>query len=116
MSPAASEDAAELLGWSERPSTHTLRDGTLVALYVQFSPDGAAVSDLGHTLASLGRLTPEARAEVRRICLNNDVQLDRGALLTHVPPGSEVGEAVERLGRVCAQISRTASEDASPAP
>ncbi len=109
----ASQSAAELLGWSARPSGHTLADGTPFEVYVQFSPEGAVISDLGGTLSSMGELSPELRDAVLAICLNNDLQLDGGAIVAHVPPGGEVGEAVNRLGRVCAQISRTASGDAS---
>jgi hypothetical protein len=110
----ASESAAELLGWSPRLSGHLLADGTPLKVYVQFSPEGAAISDLGATLSSItGELSPELRSALLAICRNNDLQLDGGAILAHVPPGGEVGEAVDRLGRVCAQISRTASADAS---
>ena len=103
---------AELLGWSPRRSGHTLANGTPLTLYVQFSPEGAAVSDLGGTLSLLHQLPPLSRFAIRRACRSNDVQIDRGTLLVHVPPGGELGEAVERLGRVCAQISRMASERA----
>jgi hypothetical protein len=111
-----SENAAELLGWSPRLSGHALADGTPVKVYVRFSPEGAAISDLGATLSSLGEISPPLRAAVLEISRNNDLQLDGGALLAHLPPGGEVGEAVDRLGRACAQISRTASADASPPP
>jgi hypothetical protein len=109
----STETAAELLGWSARPSGHALADGTPVTVYVQFSAEGAAVSDLGRTLVSIRVLSPPLRSAVRELCRNNDLQLDGGTLLAHVPPGAEVGEAVDRLGRVCAQISRTASGGAS---
>jgi hypothetical protein len=109
----ASESAAELLGWSPRLSGHTLADGTPVKVYVQFAPEGAAISDLGGTLASIGEIPPELRAALAAVCRNNDLQLDAGAILAHVPPGGEVSEAVDRLGRVCAQISRTASAGAT---
>jgi hypothetical protein len=108
----APETNAELLGWSARRSGHVLADGTPLTVYVKFSPEGAAVSDLG-ALPQLRRLRPLARFEVRTACRRNDVQIDRGALVVHVPPGGDVGEAVDRLGRVCAQVSRTASESAS---
>ena len=111
----APESTAELLGWSPRPSGHTLAGGDPVIVYVQFTPQGAAVSDLGHTLTLVRRLPPLVRFAVRSTCRRNDVQIDRGSLVIHVPPGGTVGEAVERLGRVCAEISRTASEGASPA-
>ena len=109
----ATESAAELLGWSPRASGHALADGTPIAAYVQFSAEGATISDLGRTLASIPVQSPELRAAVRQISRNNDLQLDGGTLIAHVPPGGEVGEAVARLGRVCAQISRTASAGAS---
>lgn len=108
------ETAAELLGWAPRRSGHALADGTPVILYVQFSAEGAAISDLGRTLAAIGALSPPLRSAIGAICRSNDMQIDDGALLAHVPPGGEVAEAVDRLGRVCAQISRTASADASP--
>jgi hypothetical protein len=111
----APESTAELLGWSPRPSGHTLADGAPVVLYVQFTPEGAAVSDLGHTLPLVRRLPPLVRFAIRTTCRRNDVQIDRGSLVIQVPPGGELGEAVDRLGRVCAEISRTASEGASPA-
>jgi hypothetical protein len=110
----APESTAELLGWSPRRTGHTLADGIPVIVYVQFTPEGAAVSDLGHTLPLVRRLPPLVRFAVRNTCRRNDVQIDRGSLVIHVPPGGEVGEAVERLGRVCAEISRTASEGATP--
>jgi hypothetical protein len=112
----ASESAAELLGWSPRLSGHTLADGTPVKAYVRFSPEGATISDLGATLSGMGELPVALRAAVLEISGNNDLQLDGEALLAHLPPGGEVGEAVDRLGRACAQISRTASADASPPP
>ena len=111
---AASAESAELLGWSPRRTAHVLAAGAPLVLYVRFSPDGAAISDLGATLASLEPLSAGTRAAAQRICHGNDVQIEGGALLAHVPPGGEVGEAVERLGRVCAELSRTASEGASP--
>ena len=108
------DQGAELLGWSPRPSDHPLENGKAATLYVQFSPEGAAVSDLGSTLESIGPMTPEVETAVRHVCRANDVQLEDGALLAKVPPGGDVGEAVDRLGRVCARINRTASEAASP--
>jgi hypothetical protein len=108
----APETSAELLGWSPRRSGHLLADGTPLTVYVKFSPEGAAVSDLG-ALPQLRRLPPLARVAVRTACRRNDVEIDRGTLVVHVPPGGDIGEAVDRLGRVCAQVSRTASESAS---
>jgi len=113
MAEVPGAPGAELLGWSPRPSGHSLADGAPAMLYVRFSPEGAAISDLGATLASI-RLTGPARTGIRLLCHANDVQIEGGELLVHVPPGGEVGEAVDRLGRVCAQISRTASGGASP--
>ena len=110
----AGTESAELLGWSPRRTGHVLADGTPVTLYVRFSPEGAAISDLGATLAALQPLAEPARAAIQRICQSNDVQIEGGALYAHVPPGGEVGEAVDRLGRVCAEINRTASAGASP--
>ncbi len=109
-----SEEGAELLGWSPRSSEHRLADGTPATVYVQFTPEGAALSDLGATLRAAGEILPEARAEILRICHGNDVQFDRGALVAHVPPGGDVGAAADRLARACAQISRMASEASSP--
>lgn len=109
----APETTAELLGWSPRRSGHSLADGTPLTVYVKFSPEGAAVSDLGAALPQFRRFPPLARFAVRTTCRRNDVQIDRGALVVHVPPGGDVGEAVDRLGRVATQISRTASESAS---
>ena len=82
--------------------------------YVQFTAEGTAISDLGRTLASIRVLSPPLRSAIREICRNDDLQLEGGTLVAHVPPGGEVGEAVDRLGRACAQISRTASGAASP--
>ena len=110
----ASAESAELYGWSPRRTGHVLAGGAPLVLYVRFSPEGAAICDLGATLTALQPLSPETRAAARLICHRNDVQIEGGALLAHVPPGGEVGEAVERLGRVSAEISRTASEGASP--
>ena len=110
----APESAAELLGWSPRRTHYALAGGDPFVAYVQFTPEGAVVSDLGATLPLVRRLPPLVRFSIRNICRRNDVQIDRGSLVIHVPPGGEVGEAVERLGRVCAEISRTASEGASP--
>jgi len=106
-------EGAELLGWSARRTVHRLADGAHLVLYVRFSPDGAEVSDLGATLAALQPLSPEERDPILRAAHHNDVQIDGGALLAHVPPGGDVSDAVERLGRLCAEISRTASADAS---
>jgi hypothetical protein len=110
----APETSAELLGWSARRSGHLLPDGTPVTVYVQFTPEGAAVSDLGGTLPLLRLLPPLLRFAVRNTCRRNDVQIDRGSLVVHVPSGGDVGEAVDRLGRVCAQVSAAASEAADP--
>ena len=110
----APETSAELLGWSPRSSSHALADGRPLMLYVQFSPEGAAVSDLGGTLPLIRRLPLLARIAVRATCRTNDVQIDRGTLVMQVPPGGDVSEAVDRLGRVCAQLSRTASEPGCP--
>jgi hypothetical protein len=103
------EASAELLGWSPRHSRYTFPNGAPLILYVQLTPEGAAVSDLGTTLPLLHRLPPLSRMSVRNSCRQNDVQIDRGSLIVHVPPGGDVEEAVERLGRVCAGLSRTAS-------
>jgi hypothetical protein len=113
MAPGAVENEAELLGWSPRRTGHSLPDGTPVTVYVQFSPEGAAISDLGGTLASIDTLPSDGRASIEKICHTNDVQIERGSLVAHVPPGGELSEAIDRLGRVCAQISRTASEAAT---
>jgi hypothetical protein len=110
------ESSAELLGWSPRRTESTLAGGEPAVVYVQFNTEGAVVSDLGVTIPPIRRLPPLVRFAVRAICRRNDVQVDRGELVVHVPPGGEVAEAVERLGRVCAEISRTASEGASRAP
>jgi hypothetical protein len=110
----ASAQSAELLGWSPRRTMQTLAGGAPLILYVRFSTDGAAVSDLGATLASLQPLSPQARDAASRICHRNDVQIEGGALLAHVPPGGDLTEAVERLERACAELSRTASAAASP--
>jgi hypothetical protein len=104
--------SAELLGWSPRRSGYVLADGTPLTVYVKFSPEGAAVSDLG-ALPLLRRLRPPGALRGP-----DDLPAERGAdrsgaLDVHVPPGGDVGEAVDRLGRVCAQVSRTASESAS---
>lgn len=104
--PSFAEARAELQGWSARRSDHLRPDGTPVTVYVQFRPDGTVVSDLGGTLLLLRRLPPLARFAVRDTCRRNDVQIDRGTLLVHVPPGGDVGAAVDRLGRVCAAVSR----------
>jgi len=111
----APESPAELLGWSPRRTHYALAGGSPVVAYVQFTPEGAAVSDLGATLPLVRRLPPLVRFAVRSICRRNDVQFDRGSLVVHVPPGGDVGEAVDRLARVCSQVSRTASEGASQA-
>jgi len=63
-------------------------------------------------MGQIRRLPPLARIVVRAQCRTNDIQIDRGTLMVHVPSGGDVGEAVGRLGRVCAQLSRTASEPA----
>ena len=110
----ASAESAELFGWSPRRTGHALAGGAPLVLYVRFSAEGATVCDLGATLTALQPLSPEQRAAARDICHRNDVQIEGGALLAHVAPAGEVGEAVERLGRVCSEVSRTASEGASP--
>ena len=66
-------------------------------------------TDLGRTLSRLGPLSPGLRLAVRALCRTNDVQIDRGELRVYVPPGGDVGEAVDRLAHVCAGITRLAA-------
>ena len=111
-----SGEEAELLGWSPRRPGQRLADGSDASVYGVFSPDGGALSDLGPTLRTPGPIAPGSRETILRICHNNDVQFDRGALVAHVPPGGDVAAAADRLARACAQVSRTASEGASQSP
>ena len=100
--------ATELEGWSPRKTGYARQDGTPIAAWLRFSTDGAVASDRGQTVARLGHLSPGLRVAIRALCRDNDVQVDRGELLLHIPPGGDLSEAVDRLGRVCARIARLA--------
>ncbi len=98
----------ELEGWSPRSTGQTAPEGTPVVAWVRYDADGAVASDRGAALSHLHQLSPGLRLAVRALCRQNDVQIERGELKVHVPPGGELDEAVARLGRVCARVMRLA--------
>ncbi|GAC1344362.1 MAG: hypothetical protein NVS2B9_13490 [Myxococcales bacterium] len=97
-------------GYSERPSDQLRADGSRVTAFVR----GPVVSDLGETAASMcraagtQRLTLRARRTVEGICRMNDAGFERGAIILRLASedAPSVREAVEKLGRICARLSR----------
>jgi hypothetical protein len=98
----------ELEGWSPRNTGYAVEGGGEVVAWVRFSTGGAVTSDRGATLSSIQQPSPGLRLALRALCRTNDVEIDRGELVIHVPPGGDVGEAVDRLGRVCARALKLA--------
>ena len=98
----------ELEGWIPRHTGHSLQDGTPVTAWLRITSEGTVASDRAGTLSWMGHLRPGLRLAVRALCRTNDVQIDRGELCLHVPPGGDIDEAIDRLGRVCARVAKIA--------
>lgn len=89
---------------------HLRADGAMVAAVLR----GAALSDEGETcellcrLAGTRRLPLRARRTIEGICRMNEVELEKGAVIVRLPAVSarEIRDGLDRLGRVCARISR----------
>jgi|GEM_PF-2539660 len=103
-------DAPE--GYVTRKTRHQLPGGDFIYLFVRDGLTGTLVSDQGETLewmrvkAGAQRLTQRLRLTVEGICRMNDVEADRGSLLVRLPPGGDLKEALDRLGRVCARVAK----------
>jgi hypothetical protein len=97
-------------GYSELTSQHARADGAVVTAFLR----GPVVTDLGETTASMcrragtQRLPLRARRTVEGICRMNDAAFERNAVILRLESGGErsMREAVDKLGRICARLSR----------
>jgi hypothetical protein len=97
-------------GYSEVASQHARADGVPVTAFVR----GPVVTDLGDTVASMSRragmqrLPLRARRTVEGICRMNDASFERNAVILRVESAGahSLREAVDKLGRICARLSR----------
>lgn len=97
-------------GYSELRSRHARADGALVSAFLR----GPVVTDLGDTAASMcraagtQRLPLRARRTVEGICRMNDAEFERNAVILRLESADarSVREAVDKLGRICARLSR----------
>ncbi len=89
---------------------HARADGTMVSAILR----GAAATDDGATAAFLclrvgaRRLPLRARRTIEGICRMNDAEFERSAVIVRLasPSASDRRDALDRLGRICARISR----------
>jgi hypothetical protein len=96
---------------SDAESTgHARADGAMVCAVLR----GAVASDDGETAAFLclqvgaRRLPLRARRTIEGICRMNDAEFERGAVIVRLasPSAGDRRDALDRLGRICARISR----------
>ena len=91
-------------------TSHLRPDGSPVTAFTR----GAAITDDGATAAFLCgrigalRLPLRARRTIEGICRMNEVEFERSSVIVRLPDASarERREAIDRLGRICARISR----------
>jgi hypothetical protein len=89
---------------------HTRADGAMVSAILR----GAVATDEGQTAAFLclqagaRRLPLRARRTIEGICRMNDAEFERGAVIVRLayPSARDRRDALDRLGRICARISR----------
>jgi hypothetical protein len=89
---------------------HARADGAMVSAVLR----GAVATDDGQTAAFLclraaaRRLPLRARRTIEGICRMNDAEFERGAVIVRLasPSAGDRRDALDRLGRICARISR----------
>jgi hypothetical protein len=104
------QGAALAQGYRGAQTRHLRPDGAGVTGYVS----GPVVTDLGETAvfmcAAIGaqRLPLRARRTIEGICRMNDAEFERTAVIIRLERGgaAEERDALDRLGRICARISR----------
>lgn len=108
--PLRARESISGLASAPQSTGHPRADGALVSGVLR----GAALSDEGETcdflLRQIGarRLPLRARRTIEGICRMNEVELEKGRVIVRLPSTAarEVREGLDRLGRVCARISR----------
>lgn len=93
------------------PTRHQHPDGSAVQARLRFGPGGALVSDGGETVERIRRklaqrLPQRVRVTIEGICRMNDLRFERGTVAVLVEPGGDVTDAIDRVGKACARITR----------
>ena len=86
-------------------------NGDLLDLFVEETPNGFVVSDLGETWGWLFRtsgiddLTPDRRKRIREIENSTDVQFQRGILLYRCNSSADLASGVHLVAQAAIQIA-----------
>lgn len=108
--PLRARESIAGLAPAPQSTGHPRADGALISAVLR----GAALSDEGETCDFLcrqigaRRLPLRARRTVEGICRMNEVELEKGRVIVRLASASarDLREGLDRLGRVCARISR----------